>query len=68
MYAAIGVNYDYGGETFVNGISQHNNANGFRPARVPQQSEDDLEIPAHSALRTHGDDAKGCAHERDGRD
>jgi hypothetical protein len=31
MYVGIGVNYDYGGETFVNGISQHNTANGFRP-------------------------------------
>jgi hypothetical protein len=31
MYAAIGVYYDNGGETFVNDIPQHNAANGFRP-------------------------------------
>jgi hypothetical protein len=31
-YAAIGVYYDTGGETFVNGIAQHDTANGFRPA------------------------------------
>jgi hypothetical protein len=31
MWVGIGANYDYGGETFVNGISQHNTANGFRP-------------------------------------
>jgi hypothetical protein len=31
-YAAIGVYYDFGGETFVNGIGQNNAAYGFRPA------------------------------------
>jgi hypothetical protein len=31
MYAAIGVNYDRGGETSVNHIGQDNTANGFRP-------------------------------------
>ena len=31
MYAAIGVYYDIGGETFVNDMPQHNAANGFRP-------------------------------------
>jgi hypothetical protein len=31
MFAGIGVNYDNGGETYVNNISQHNAANGFRP-------------------------------------
>lgn len=31
MFVGIGANYDYGGETFINGISQHNTANGFRP-------------------------------------
>jgi hypothetical protein len=31
MYAAIGVYYDIGGETFVNGMPQHHAANGFRP-------------------------------------
>jgi len=31
MYAAIGVYYDHGGETFVNDMPQHNAANGFRP-------------------------------------
>jgi hypothetical protein len=31
MYAGIGVSYDNGGETFVDQISQHNTANGFRP-------------------------------------
>jgi hypothetical protein len=32
MFAGIGVSYDNGGETFVNHISQHNPANGFRPS------------------------------------
>jgi hypothetical protein len=31
MWVGIGANYDYGGETFINGDSQHNTANGFRP-------------------------------------
>ncbi len=31
MFAGIGVSYDNGGETFINNISQHNAANGFRP-------------------------------------
>ena len=31
MFAGIGASYDNGGETFVNHISQHNAANGFRP-------------------------------------
>jgi hypothetical protein len=31
MFAGVGVSYDNGGETFVNHISQHNSANGFRP-------------------------------------
>ena len=30
-WAGIGVNYDYGGETSVNGLAQGNPANGFRP-------------------------------------
>ena len=31
MFAGIGASYDNGGETFVNHLSQHNGANGFRP-------------------------------------
>jgi hypothetical protein len=31
MYASIGVHYDNGGQAFVNGIPQHDYANGFRP-------------------------------------
>jgi Putative MetA-pathway of phenol degradation len=31
MFAGFGVNYDNGGETYVNNIPQHNAANGFRP-------------------------------------
>ena len=31
MYAAIGVYYDIGGETFVNDMPQHNASNRFRP-------------------------------------
>lgn len=30
-YASIGVYYDYGGETFINHIPQHDTASGFRP-------------------------------------
>jgi hypothetical protein len=30
MYAANGGYYDYGGETFLNHVSQHDTANGFR--------------------------------------
>jgi hypothetical protein len=30
MYAAIGAYYDYGGESFVNHVPQHDTANGFR--------------------------------------
>jgi hypothetical protein len=32
MFAAIGVHYDNGGKSYVNHISQHDYANGFRPA------------------------------------
>jgi hypothetical protein len=32
MYAAIGGYYDYGGESFVNSVAQHDIANGFRPS------------------------------------
>ena len=31
-YAAIGAYYDYGGETYVNHISQHDSAHTFRPS------------------------------------
>ena len=31
-YAGMGANYDNGGDTYINGISQHNAANGFRPS------------------------------------
>lgn len=31
MFAAIGGYYDYGGESYVNTIAQHDTANGFRP-------------------------------------
>jgi Putative MetA-pathway of phenol degradation len=31
IWAAVGVYYDAGGETFINGISQHDRASGFRP-------------------------------------
>jgi hypothetical protein len=31
MFVGIGASYDNGGETFINHISQHNAANGFRP-------------------------------------
>jgi hypothetical protein len=31
MWVSVGVYYDNGGETFINGIPQHNSANGFRP-------------------------------------
>ena len=31
-FAGIGASYDNGGETYINGISQHNAANGFRPS------------------------------------
>jgi hypothetical protein len=30
-FAGIGASYDNGGETYINGLSQHNAANGFRP-------------------------------------
>jgi len=30
MFAGIGASYDKGGATFVNQISQHSSANGFR--------------------------------------
>ena len=32
MYASIGLHYDYGGESYVNGVPQHDEASGFRPA------------------------------------
>jgi hypothetical protein len=32
MWAGIGVHYDNGGQSYVNHISQHDYANGFRPA------------------------------------
>ena len=32
MYAAIGGYYDYGGETFVNHVAQHDVSNAFRPS------------------------------------
>ena len=31
-YAGIGASYDNGGDTYINGISQHTAANGFRPS------------------------------------
>jgi hypothetical protein len=31
-YASIGLHYDIGGESYVNGIPQHDEASGFRPA------------------------------------
>jgi|SRR5580704_4567151 hypothetical protein len=31
-YAGIGASYHNGGETYINGISQHNAANGFQPS------------------------------------
>jgi len=31
-YAGIGASYDNGGNTYINGISQHDAANGFRPS------------------------------------
>jgi hypothetical protein len=31
-YAGIGTSYDKGGDTYINSISQHNAANGFRPS------------------------------------
>jgi hypothetical protein len=31
MWAGFGASYDNGGETYINTISQHNAANGFRP-------------------------------------
>jgi hypothetical protein len=31
-YAGIGASYDNGGDTYINGISQHDAANGFRPS------------------------------------
>ena len=31
-YAGIGASYDNGGDTSINGVSQHNGANGFRPS------------------------------------
>jgi Putative MetA-pathway of phenol degradation len=31
-YASIGLHYDFGGESYVNGVPQHDEANGFRPA------------------------------------
>jgi hypothetical protein len=32
MYASIGLHYDYGGESYVNGVPQNDEASGFRPA------------------------------------
>ena len=32
MYASIGLHYDIGGESHINGIAQNDEANGFRPA------------------------------------
>ena len=34
MWAGIGLHYDNGGQSFVNHISQHDYANGFRPALI----------------------------------
>lgn len=34
MWAGIGVHYDNGGKSYVNHISQHDYANGFRPALI----------------------------------
>jgi hypothetical protein len=31
-YASIGLHYDIGGESYINGIPQHDEASGFRPA------------------------------------
>jgi hypothetical protein len=31
MFVGFGVSYDNGGETYINNVSQHNAANGFRP-------------------------------------
>jgi hypothetical protein len=31
-YAGVGTSYDNGGNTYINGISQHSAANGFRPS------------------------------------
>jgi hypothetical protein len=32
MYAAIGGYYDYGGQSYVNGVAQHDISNAFRPS------------------------------------
>jgi hypothetical protein len=32
MYASIGLHYDYGGESYINGVPQNDEASGFRPA------------------------------------
>jgi Putative MetA-pathway of phenol degradation len=32
MYASIGLHYDIGGESYIDGIPQHDEASGFRPA------------------------------------
>jgi len=32
MYASIGLHYDFGGESYINGVPQHDEASGFRPA------------------------------------
>jgi hypothetical protein len=31
-YAGVGASYDNGGDTYINGVSQHNAASGFRPS------------------------------------
>ena len=31
MYASIGLHYDYGGESYLNGVPQNDEASGFDP-------------------------------------
>jgi hypothetical protein len=38
MYASIGLHYDIGGESYVDGIPQHDQASGFRPTASVSQA------------------------------
>ena len=62
MYAAIGVYYDIGGETFVNDMPQHNASNRFRPGAAISRrigafrvtSRDEMTASTPDALPTNG--------------
>jgi hypothetical protein len=51
MYASIGLHYDIGGESYVDGIPQHDQANGFRPALSISRAIWSSELPCATKTR-----------------